>query len=198
MAKSKASWPFQGRPSFPASSHHGAPHKIARKAISHAVAREASSLKKIADKAAGDMKRMAAQCKADIAKARRAATVAAKKKFGAPKRKHHKKKHHKKKHSHAKAKRATFADVRQPTFGGGFGHTARKTHKHRGKKKHGKKHHKHETSVSASRLIGGATRGKKGMQRWVCEAPVRTGCGGGARGGHVLGDRSKNRAIRLR
>lgn len=38
----------------------------------------------------------------------------------------------------------------------------------------------------------------KGMQRWVCEAPVRTGCGGGARGGHVLGDRSSTRAVRYR
>jgi hypothetical protein len=36
------------------------------------------------------------------------------------------------------------------------------------------------------------------MQTWVCTGLRRTGCGGGKKGGHVLGDLQDHRALRMR
>jgi hypothetical protein len=129
-------------------------------------ARSAAAMVKAAtDRAALEMRRAAAACKAEIKRVRKAA-----KKAGHKKPKHRKKAH---KAHHAK----------------------HKVHHH--KKAHHKAHKKHERTVTARQLLAGR-RGHRGMKTWVCEAPVRTGCGGGARGGHVLGDLSKNTARRLR
>lgn len=38
----------------------------------------------------------------------------------------------------------------------------------------------------------------KVMKTWVCSGPVRTGCGGGKTGGHVLGNLTDHRAVRIR
>lgn len=145
------------------------------------------AIKSMADKAAADMKRLAEQCKLDVKRA-----VAAAKKIKAKKpkkarkkkaKKHgHKKAHHKKHHKvahHAKAPKH-----HKKTHH----HVAKHRHAvHRAKKaRHGKHHEKH---VTASQVLGmrpKKARKKISMKRWTCEAPVRTGCGGGAKGGHVL------------
>jgi hypothetical protein len=144
-----------------------------------------SAVKHAIDKASSEMRKMAAHCKTEIAKAKRGA---GKKRKKTRRKKARKKTHHKKHHTHAK-------------------HHAHKTPHHHKKKTHRKKthrkgHKKHhgEKTITAATLLGGRRKGKKrvSMKRWVCEAPVRTGCGGGASGGHVLGDLSSNTARRLR
>jgi len=45
-------------------------------------------------------------------------------------------------------------------------------------------------------------KGKRGVHAdwysWVCAGPKRSGCGGGPEGGHVLGDLSEHKAVRMR
>jgi len=60
-------------------------------------------------------------------------------------------------------------------------------------------HERHE--VTAASIIHGAKVGaRRGRYAsfWVCAGPKRTGCGGGARGGHVLGSGRLYRAERVR
>jgi hypothetical protein len=45
--------------------------------------------------------------------------------------------------------------------------------------------------VTAKDILGGKAGGRKAgasvTAKWICEGPRRTGCGGGKRGGHVVG-----------
>lgn len=140
------------------------------------------------------------QCKADVDKARAQALKSAKKthKKKASKKRSKKGAHHKRGHKAA--------------------HHHKKTHKKAAHRHHKKaKHVGHmgpapgfrvgrsagpgfARPITAAEILGRPKRRAKkaSLKRWVCEAPVRTGCGGGARGGHVLGDFSKNRAVRIR
>jgi len=57
-----------------------------------------------------------------------------------------------------------------------------KAHKHsHAKKRTTKRAHKHVTAKSILKAA-------KGPKVWVCVGRVRTGCGGGKRGGHVVGN----------
>lgn len=52
------------------------------------------------------------------------------------------------------------------------------------KRHHGGKHHKGGVVTAATILRNAKT---KGMRVWTCAGVRRTGCGGGKRGGHVVG-----------
>lgn len=57
----------------------------------------------------------------------------------------------------------------------------KKAGKHAAKHHRAKRHHKGHSGVSAGAIIRGAK-----VKSWTCTGPRRTGCGGGARGGHVM------------
>jgi hypothetical protein len=133
---------------------HGRKKRARKRRPGKAAVAQAHAVKATMDRAAAEMKRMAAKCNADIRRAKASATRAAK--SGGKKRKPRK--------------------------------TSRK------KTAHHHHHAKHSGTVSAAALLRGAAKGRKAkatrgmpkaLKRWTCEAPVRTGCGGGARGGHV-------------
>lgn len=68
----------------------------------------------------------------------------------------------------------------------------KKSHKKHAKKAH-RKASSNERRVTAKEILGGKgqkkapQKGGKSLHVWLCAGPRRTGCGGGKKGGHVIG-----------
>lgn len=106
---------------------------------------------------------------------------------------HHAKKTHRKKTTHHHhAKKASRKKSSRKFSPGYFGHKKKTAFQH--------------AHVSAAGILKGAVkrgnaharaRGGK-MNFWACAGPVRSGCGGGKAGGHVVGSGRMVRATRVR
>lgn len=67
-------------------------------------------------------------------------------------------------------------------YASGVAASKRRRHKAKGMKRAAKKH---GGVVTAASIISGAR--SHGAKLWVCKGPKRSGCGGGRKGGHVVG-----------